>query len=555
MVYVLNDRKGYSVLIWKMKKKVSSADWAAFAGSAALLAGCASAAPVEQKSETVSAIIPFEITCSAETKADFTDLVALLHSFEYLETHKRSDSIIAREPGCAMGYWSKAMSIWHPLWEPPSKTDLEQGIHVLAQTDALEKSPKEQALIDALKAFYASTDLATNKKRAGDFANAMMKISIDYPNDYEVEIFYALGLLSAADPRDKTYINQYKAGEILKRQKIDHPLHPGVLHYIIHSYDFPGLAQDALEEAKAYAGSAKNSTHAQHMPSHIFTRLGMWERSLSSNHDSAKSAANYTEHAQLPGHDDQGLHSIDYLMYAMLQTGRDAEAQQLLTRLENIKKTNTESLTVAHTYAASPARYVLERRAWHEAADLPLLRPDFRWKNFSWARAINVFARGIGAARSGNIEQAKTELAKIKKIQDGLSPTLMVYFSTEVQVQRDLINAWIMFAEGNFDVALSLAKATAELEDSLDKHPVTPGEVLPARELYGDMLSETGDYSAALAQYEIVLKGSPNRLNALLGAQRSATKIKNIKSANSYAEIIHDQIKFGDRVVALGTPN
>ena len=539
---------------WKTNNNGSCIRLALFMSCLALLTGCADDTPIAPESQRADAPFPAEITCSTKTKAEFTELVTLLHSFEYVETSKRSDEIISNDPDCAMAYWGKAMSIWHPLWAPPSTTDLEHGMQLLARTDELDMSPKEQALINALKSFYASTDLSTNKKRAGQFAEAMAKISADYPDDSEVQIFYALGLLGAADPRDKTYPNQHKAGKILKRQKTDHPLHPGVLHYIIHSYDYPGLAHKALEEAKVYAGSAENSAHAQHMPSHIFTRLGMWDRSLASNHDSTKSAADYTKHANLPGHYDEGLHSIDYLMYAMLQTGRDAQAAQLLSRLDDIKKTDTENFKVAFTYAASPARYVLERRAWDEAAQLQLMRPDFLWENFGWARAMNVFARGLGAARSGNIDQAKTELADLKNIQDDLSPTLMLYLSTEVQVQHDMIAAWIMLAEGETAKALALAQATAYLEDSLDKHPVTPGEVLPARELYGDMLFETGDHSAALTQYETVLESAPNRLNALIGAQRAAAKMGNSDGANSYAQIIRRQVSSGNRIISLGDP-
>jgi len=519
----------------------------------AFVAGCSDQTRDEPVRDPQTAI-PIKISCSPDAQTEFANLITLLHSFEYVETMKRFDAVIADEPTCAMAYWGKAMSIWHPLWAPPSKAHLDQGMQLLAQTDGLTKSAKEQALIDALKSFYASTDLTTNKQRARDYADAMAKISSDYPDDYEIEIFYALGLLGAANLRDKTYVNQHKAGEILKKLEADHPLHPGVLHYNIHAYDYPGLAYNALEEAKIYANSAKNSAHAQHMPSHIFTRLGMWERSLSSNHDSTKSATDYTQRANLSGYYDEGLHSIDYLMYAMLQTGRDAEAKQLLARLGNIKKTNTENFKVAFAYAAAPARYVLERRAWEEASQLELMRPDFLWEDFGWARSMHVFARGLGAARSGKIGQARTELADIAHIQSGLSKTLMLYLSTEVQVQYDVVKSWILLAEGDVSAAIDLAKTAAILEDSLDKHPVTPGEVLPARELYADMLFETGNYSEALLQYKTVLAGAPKRLNALIGAAQSAAKMGDMETAKLFADIVHEQTKFGDRSIEMFDP-
>lgn len=539
---------------WKTKPKYLCLKIELLISCAILLAACSDQAHDKSMYNETTVPIPFEVSCSADTQTEFANLVTFLHSFEYVETTKRFGDLIASEPECVMAYWGKAMSIWHPLWAPPSKDHLDHGIRLLAQTDGLKKSAKEQALIDALKSFYASKDLATNKKRARDYADEMAKISSDYPDDYEIEIFYALGLLGSVNPRDKTYVNQLKAGEILKKLEIDHPLHPGVLHYIIHSYDYPGLAENALEEAKIYAGSAKNSAHAQHMPSHIFTRLGLWERSLLSNHDSTKSAAAYTEQAKLTGHYDEGLHSIDYLMYAMLQTGRDIEANQLLIRLGNIKKTNTENFKVAFAYAATPARYVLERRAWHEASELALMRPDFLWENFGWARSLNVFARGLGAARSGKIDQAKTELADIASIQKGLPKTLLLYLSTEVQVQYDVVNSWILLAEGDILGAIELAKSAAALEDSLDKHPVTPGEILPARELYADMLFETGSYSEALLQYKTVLTGAPNRLNALIGAAQTAAKMTDMETTKFFTDIIQEQIKFGDRSIEILDP-
>ncbi len=518
--------------------------------SAVVLASCtpkSDTPETDDRAEATANTVPFDISCSAGVRSYFSEAITLLHSFEYVETSKRFDALIEQEPSCAMAYWGAAMSIWHPLWAPPSQAHLQRGAQYLAQTDSLHKSTKETALIDALKLFFSSTDLTTNKIRARAYAQAMEQISADSLEDHEIEIFYALSLLGAADPRDKSYVNQHKSGGLLKELKKQHPLHPGVLHYIIHSYDYPGLAELALEEAKVYAQSAKNSAHAQHMPSHIFTRLGLWEMSISSNHDSTKSAADYTKTAKLPGHYDEGLHSIDYLMYAMLQTARDDEAQALLSRLGDIKKTDTENFKVAFTYAATPARYVLERRAWGEASDLTLLRPDFLWENFGWAESIHRFARGIGAARSSQLGKAKTELARIIELQEGLSDTIMPYLAIEVQVQSDAVKSWIALAEGETEEALRLAALAADLEDSVDKHPVTPGEVLPARELYADMLFETGNATQALTQYRIVLTGSPNRLNALLGAAKSAAKIGEDEASQQYEKIIAEQTRFGNR--------
>jgi hypothetical protein len=282
------------------------------------------------------------------------------------------------------------------------------------------------------------------------------------------------------------------------------------------------------------------------MPSHIFTRLGLWDRSLASNHDSTRSAAEYTTRARLPGHYDEGLHSMDYLMYAMLQTARDAEAKDLLARLANIKKTDTENFKVAYTYAAVPARFALERRKWREASELQPIREDFAWDEFGWAQSIHYFARGLGAARSGQLEDARQELAVIRILQDELSGTTLPYWREEVQVQVDAVESWILFAEGQEEQALLRASTAADREDAVDKHPVTPGEVLPARELYADMLLEAGNDAESLAQFRIVLNGSPNRLNALLGAAGAAEKLGDSNLAEHYRAIVRDQTRAGN---------
>ena len=341
------------------------------------------------------------------------------------------------------------------------------------------------------------------------------------------------------------YSNQFRSAGLLNWVRESQPTHPGALHYIIHSYDFPGLAHLALSAAQEYATAAPDSAHAQHMPSHIFTRLGLWEQSLSSNHNSTRSAAEYTKRANLPGHYDEGLHSMDYLMYAMLQTARDEEAANLVRQLADISRTDTENFKVAYTYASSPARYVLERRAWSEAANLAVVRDDFAWQEFGFALSIHHFARGIGAARSGQIEGARVELARIKEIQALLPASTLTYWREQVQVHIDALNAWVLMSDGKMDAAIKSAKAAADLEDSVDKHPVTPGEVLPARELLADLLLEAGRYTSALVEYEAVLKNAPNRLNALVGAVEAAENSGRTGLAASFRRTIRTQVENG----------
>jgi len=490
--------------------------------------------------------VRFENSCSPDVQVKFNHAITLLHSFEYPETTRMFGEIIEQDPDCAMARWGAAMSIWHPLWAPPSKDDLEAGAHILATVDDLQATPRETAYIDALKAFFSSNDRSTHMIRARAYEERMGGVYSENLDDPEAAVFNALALLATQDPHDKSYAHQFKSAGLLNWVRTSQPGHPGVMHYLIHSYDFPGLAHLALDVAETYANAAPDSAHAQHMPSHIFTRLGLWDLSLSSNHDSTRSAAEYTERAHLPGHYDEGLHSMDYLMYAMLQTARDNEAKELLLQLGSITKTDTENFKVAYTYAASPARYVLERREWEEARDLQPVREDFAWDDFGWAQSIHFFARGIGAARSGQPEVARQELATIKALQDALPETTLPYWKEEVQVHVDSVTSWILLAEGHETKALELAAIAADREDAVDKHPVTPGEVLPARELYADMLLDTGNYANALIQYDSVLKSSPNRLNAMIGASNAASKSGDAVLAEQYNAVIRQQSLSGN---------
>ena len=489
--------------------------------------------------------VQFKTSCNADVQAEFNRAVTLLHSFEYPETVRIFESIIEKDADCAMARWGVAMSTWHPLWAPPSAADLEAGARILAEAMPLQKTPRESAYIEALNVFFSSADTSTHRSRVGRYAAQMNDVYSTYLDDPEAAVFYALALLASADPHDKSYANQFKAAGLLNWVRASQPQHPGVLHYLIHSYDFPGLAHLSLDAALIYADAAPDSAHAQHMPSHIFTRLGLWERSLSSNQDSTQSAAEYTKRAGLPGHYDEGLHSMDYLLYALLQTGRDTEAKQLLERLGRIEKTDTENFKVAYAYAAGPARYVLERRAWQEASQLSLIREDFAWDNFRWARSIHHFARGIGAARSGQLDLARQEWAHIKTLQQNTPDTTLPYWREEIQVHLDALQSWILLAESQAEKALELARAAANREDAVDKHPVTPGEVVPARELYAEMLLASGHYGEALAQYRLVLDTSPNRLNALIGLATAAEKSGVSGLAEQYFSIAREQTKAG----------
>ena len=504
--------------------------------------GASTLAHAQSGSESVE----FSTSCDAAVTSEFNNAVELLHSFEYPESERIFRSVLESEPGCGMARWGVAMSLWHSTWVPPSVSDLETGTAMLARIDRSTVTAREAAYIDALTLFYTNYQTLPHQTRAQAYSEGMQKLYADNLDDPEAAVFYALSLLATADPTDKRYANQWKSAGILNWVRSTRPHHPGVLHYIIHSYDYPGMAHLALDAATIYADFAPNSTHAQHMPSHIFTRLGLWDRAISSNHDSTASAVAYTQRANLSGHYDEGLHSIDYLMYALLQTARDEEAGQLLDRLEAIQKAHLENFKVAFTYAASPARYALERRQWIEASQLTLLSSSFPWQDFGWARSIHHFARGIGAARSGQLELASQELNLIEEIAAALPDATSPYLREEVFVHADAVSSWILLGEGDTAEALSVAEAAADREDAVDKHPVTPGEVVPARELFADMLLSLDRPAVALEQYRIVLAGSPNRANALLGAARAAAGSGETATAAEYYEALLDQTASGD---------
>lgn len=516
--------------------------WGEFKMKYAMFVGALLAAsPGASYSQDLTHRVHFEISCGDEAQAEFNRGVELLHSFEYPATIRIFSELLQRQPDCGMARWGIAMSLWHPLWAPPTADVLDQGMHVLADADIASVTPRERAYLEAAQAFFSSNDVNTHSARASAFEVAMADLYANHLNDPEAAVFYALALRATADPRDKSYANQFHAAGILNWVGETRPEHPGVLHYTIHSYDYPGLAHLALPAALAYARTAPDSAHAQHMPSHIFTRLGMWDRSLASNHDATRSAEAFTQQAGLPGHYDEGLHSMDYLMYAMLQSARDEDAAQLLSRLNDIDRTNVENFKVAFTYAAAPARYAIERREWDDAARMELSHPAFPWAEFPWAEAIHHFARGLGAARSGDVELANAQLIELGTLQDALAPATPPYWREEVQVQIDALGSWIAFAGGQLDEAIALAQAAADREDAVDKHPVTPGEIIPARELLAEMLLLSGDHRGALAQYEEVLRGSPYRLNALLGAARSAEAAGRLENAAAFRRQADDQ--------------
>jgi tetratricopeptide (TPR) repeat protein len=480
--------------------------------------------------------VGFETSCSEKVKKEFDLAITLLHSFEYDEAEKVFAKVIDKEPECAMAYWGVAMCNYHQVWpSPPSQAELEKGAKAITIAQSLtQKSKRETDYINAIASFYKNWNTINHRIRSKNFEMAMEKIYKDYPADKEAAVFYALSLDGAADPADKSFSNQRKAGDILTALYADEPNHPGIVHYIIHSYDYPELAALALPAARKYASIAPSSAHAQHMPSHIFTRLGLWDECINSNLISTSSAKCYAETAGIKGHWDEELHGMDYLVYAYLQKGDNNRAKQQYDYLQTITEVYPVNFKDAYAFAAIPARYFLENKMWEEAAGMEMHPADFPWQKFPWQKAIIHFTRLLGSVHIGKLDSARIELKNLNTTYDTLTAQKDIYKANQVMIQVKTGEAWILFGERKLNEALQMMTTAADMEDKTEKSPVTPGEVLPANELLADMLLQLNKPAEALITYEADLKNHRNRFNGLYGAGLAAEKSGNREKANSY---------------------
>ena len=480
--------------------------------------------------------VEFETSCPEKVKKDFNLAIALLHSFEYDEAEKVFAKIITEEPGCAMAYWGVAMSNYHQVWpSPPAAAELGKGNKAITVAQSLtQKSKRETDYINAIASFYKDWDITDHHTRSLRFEHAMENLYKNYPNDNEAAIFYALALDGAADPSDKSYSNQRKAGAILTSLYSSEPNHPGIVHYIIHSYDYPELAALGLPAARKYASIAPSSAHAQHMPSHIFTRLGLWDECIQSNLVSTASAKCYAENAGIKGHWSEELHGMDYLVYAYLQKGETDLAKQQYDYLKTIHEVYPVDFKDAYAFAAIPARYFLENKMWKEAANIEMLPNNFPWQNFPWQKAIIHFARLLGFIHIGDINLARAELKNLQGIYDTLAAQKDSYKANQVMIQIKTGEAWMLLEERKINGALQLMHIAADMEDKTEKSPVTPGEVIPAKEFLADMLMQLNKPAEALEAYEADLKKHPNRFNGLYGAGLASERVNNIERAKYY---------------------
>jgi len=473
--------------------------------------------------------VHFETSCTKDITGSFNRAVALLHSFQYEQTRQAFAQIAQEHPECAMAQWGIAMSHYHGLWDsgdiPAGRQALRKAQQIAAAN--LSTTERENAYIGALAEIYQE-DGKDRTAHAQAFEQKMGALQATFPADSEAAIFHALSLAITAPKTDKTFANQRKCGEILEPILAKQPHHPGIAHYLIHCYDNPVLAEKGLSAARMYAKIAPASAHANHMPSHIFTRVGSWEESISSNLQSAELATK-DEAASANGEArDQRLHAMDYLEYAYLQSGRLAQAKAVLDDMNSLKPIPGLSLTGGYANAAIPARYALERGNWEEGRALQAASDTV-----PWAQAITWMAIGIGRARSGKLDgaaQAEHALATLRDSAAGQSQ----YWSNQIEVQRREVAAWIAEKHGKTSDAMASMCSAADLEERMDKHAVTPGAIIPAREMLAELLLLHHRADESLVEYHAVLKIAPNRFNALYGAANAAEASGNAAAAKQY---------------------
>jgi hypothetical protein len=478
--------------------------------------------------------VKFPTSCSATVQAQFERAVAMLHSFWYEEAGKAFQSIAEADARCSMAWWGVAMSLWHPLWPgTPDAEALKKGLAALTQAKSITGSTaRERDYIAAIATFYGDYANIDHRTRTLAYEKAMQEVAQRYANDREASVFYSLALLATAPATDKTYANQRKAGEILEKVFAEQPNHPGVAHYLIHSYDNPVLAERGLPAARSYAKIAPIVPHAQHMPSHIFIRLGLWQEAIACNLTSAVAAREYEIKSHMEGVWDQRLHAMDYLVYSYLQTGQEGEARQVMEEAGAITDVKPAGIVAEYALAAIPARVTIERQQWANAAALIL-----RSNAGPATQAITWWARALGAARLGDVAAAQQDIAQIQVMKsrlDASSEPNAKYWAGQTEIQRLEAAAMLAHAQGQDDEALRSMRAAAQMEDATEKSPVTPGPVLPARELLADLLMETKRPVLAVAEFQTSLKSAPNRFHAIYGAAQAAESANQPVVAKEY---------------------
>src|SRR6476646_7586695 len=504
--------------------------------------------------------VDFKVSGAPEMRSEFIRGVALLHSFFYEEARRIFTSVAEQDPNCAMAQWGIAMTWWHPIWTSPTSDEMRAGKAAIEKAMAMKAGTDlERGFITALNSYYNTPDSPTAglvgqschgpvgaPDRVVAYEKAMRRLSEKYPDDFEAQTFYAFAILALgyATPTDTTLAKQLQAAALLEKLWKKNPNHPGVTHYLIHSYDYPALAERGLPAARSYGSIAPWVPHALHMPSHIFTRLGMWEESIAANRSSADASRAYAAMRHRDATEAEELHALDYMAYSYLQEGQDAKAKEIVDFAATVRKTNPElEFSAAYALAAIPSRYALERNAWSEAAALPI--PSIpHWSSFPFMEALIEYAHALGRAHTGDLDGARKAIDRMRQLQNATSDSKFDYFKRQLDQQMQAASAWVAYGENKKEEAVTILRRAADAEDILGKHPVSPGALVPAREQLGDLLLKLDRPKEAPQEFEAALKIYPGRFRCLYGAAQAAKQIgEKEKADHYYAKLIEQTAK------------
>src|SRR5436309_3096890 len=494
--------------------------------------------------------VEFPISCASSVQSEFSRGVALLHSFFYEEARRVFTSLAERDPKCAMAQWGIAMTWWHPIWTPPTPNEMSAGKAAIEKAMAMKGvTDRERGFITALNVYYNTPDSSAaapvgqschgpvgTRDRVVAYEKAMRELRDKYPDDFEVQTFYAFAVLATgyATPNDTSLSKQLEAASILEKLWKQNANHPGVVHYLIHSYDYPQFAKRGLTAAQTYDSIAPWVPHALHMPSHIFTRLGMWDESIAANRASAEASRAYAAMRHRDATEAEELHALDYMAYSYLQEAQDTEAKKIVDLAAKVRNTNPElDFSAAYALAAIPTRYAFERNDWAAAATLTV--PNIpHWSSFPFMEALIEYGHALGCAHTGDLEGARKAIARMQQLRDATKEPRFDYFKNHLDLQMQAASAWVAAGEGKKSEAIEMLRRAADAEDILGKHPVSPGAFVPIREQLGSLLLETGQSKEAQHEFEVALKIYPGRFRGLYGAAQAAEKNGDKKNASRY---------------------
>jgi tetratricopeptide (TPR) repeat protein len=506
--------------------------------------------------------VNFPVSCAEAARPEFIRGVALLHSFFYEEARRIFTEVAAKDPTCAMAQWGIAITWWHPIWTPPTAGEMSAGKEAADKAMAMKTgTDRERGFIAALNAYYNTPDGPNTveigqschgpvgpRDRVVAYEKAMRKLYDRYPDDFETQAFYALAVLAVgyANPTDATLSNQLEAARILEKLWKKNPKHPGVAHYLIHSYDYPAFAERGLAAARSYSSIAPWVPHALHMPAHIFTRLGMWEDSIAANRSSADASRAYATMRHRETTEAEELHALDYMAYSYLQEAKDSEAKEIVDFAATVRKTNPElEFSGAYALAAIPSRYALERNAWADAAALRI--PELpHWSSFPFMEALIEYAHALGRAHTGDLKGARAAMDRMRQLRDATTDPKFNYFKRHLDLQLQAASAWVAYGEGKKEEAVSLLRRAADAEEILGKHPVSPGALVPAREQLGDLLLKLDRPKEAQREFEAGLQIYPGRFRGLYGAAQAAEQSGEKEKARRYYAQLTEQTAKAD---------